>query len=532
MRPKSVLLLMLFVLLQPSSYCEKSVPERWQQLMKCASHPANSPPEEWMMHHNLTPSDVHAVKAELIQVADDQGSTKPILKVSWNISVDGSIHVLKGTMITLREIGNFGNVQAFRCMYTDFTGDYTGHLAEFSFSGFTVNPSIMYEISAYNIPTANIGEDQPSKSIEFTTPGSLWDPNITTCTICELLEMNFTTGKNGKYDIYLYTCSTNDIESCNDVSVTSITEDKEVRKMMKFNMTGKISKYLLITISPYFHACGSDCNIREKMVDMSKKCGECIEFPEKATKTDMVPYIIAVTSSICWAILVAMVYFMYRYGKMKTLHSTVPPARVKVLLVYPSDKEVFQNVALAFAEFLHTDCLCEVALDLWQMRNIAEMGPVQWLSQQKQIVDKVIFLCLNKTTMQSSSYLDGSNHTDCSSDMYSLALNLFCSDIKHNSSLQKYMVVSFDEISSEKDIPLVLTACSKYSFMKSLKQFCKDLHNISGCRVFPSVNSVILDCKYSSKQTVRLNDVIHELKTKAKTFSTVQMKEDCLIEIF
>lgn len=523
--------------------------------MKCTSHLGNNPTEEWLRYHSSTPSVVHDIKAELIQAADNHGSKEPILKVSWSISVDGSIQVLNGTMISVRVIGDHANVQQFRCTYRDFTDvkKYTGHLANFSFNRFVVRPDTTYEISAYNLPTANINEDRPSKTEDFTTPGcsdsimkfsrhcidsgSLWDPDITTCRKCEMLEMNFTTSRNGRYEIYLYTCSMNDSASCYDqVGDASITEANEERKMVRFNLTGKTAEYIEIIISPHFSACRNDCPSHSKMVDMSSESGKCVTFSEKATSPDIQPHVIIGITSICFtfAILVFMIHGICRYGKMKKLqklHATVPSVRVKVLLVYPSDSKLFQNIALAFAEFLHIDCLSEVALDLWQMRSIAEIGPVQWLSLQKQMSDKVIFLCLNRTTVHGNSYLEDSNHRDSRpSDMFALALNLFCSDIKHSSALKKYMVVYFDEISSEKDLPLVLTACSRYNFMKTLKRFCKDLHNISEHEVFPSVNSDSMDCKYSSKQTTKLNDAICELKNKTKTSLVAQMEEDCLIE--
>ncbi|EMP27891.1 Interleukin-17 receptor B [Chelonia mydas] len=149
---------------------------------------------------------------------------------------------------------------------------------------------------------------------------------------------------------------------------------------------------------------------------------------------------------------------------------------VKVLVIYP--KEVcFQHTVLAFAEFLHKHCQSDVIIDMWQRRRIAEQGPVQWLAVQKETADKIIFLSSSYiiTECDTVCYKSIDSHKDNSDCMFTLAFNLFCSDMKNMSSLHKYMVVSFNEINSEDTLPSALNTCPKYCLMKDIDIFRRDL---------------------------------------------------------
>lgn len=149
---------------------------------------------------------------------------------------------------------------------------------------------------------------------------------------------------------------------------------------------------------------------------------------------------------------------------------------VKVLVIYP--KEVcFHHTVLTFAKFLHDSCQIDVIIDMWQKRKIAEKGPVQWLTAQKEIADKIIFLCSSNISTECDEfcYKNIGNHKDNSDCMFALAFNLFCSDLKNQSSLHKYIVVSFNEINSKDTLPAALKICPKYYLMKDIDNFCRHL---------------------------------------------------------
>ncbi|XP_040425007.1 LOW QUALITY PROTEIN: interleukin-17 receptor B [Cygnus olor] len=147
--------------------------------------------------------------------------------------------------------------------------------------------------------------------------------------------------------------------------------------------------------------------------------------------------------------------------------------RVKVLVIYP-DVCLYHTV-LSFAQFLHEGCQTDVILDLWERRRIAEKGPVAWLAAQKAAADRVIFLSSNPTTAACDSACKSVRNYSNTESMFSLAVNLFCSDMTNRSSVQKYVVVSFNEANAQDTLPSALNICPKYCLMKDMKNFYRDL---------------------------------------------------------
>ncbi|KAG7273289.1 hypothetical protein CRUP_009717, partial [Coryphaenoides rupestris] len=76
-------------------------------------------------------------------------------------------------------------------------------------------------------------------------------------------------------------------------------------------------------------------------------------------------------------------------SKMPT--STQPP--VSVLLVYPAECPAFQKTVVALAEFLQEHGGCSVAVDLWQQRRIAQLGPMRWVAGQAEAAHRVLIVC-------------------------------------------------------------------------------------------------------------------------------------------
>ena len=150
-------------------------------------------------------------------------------------------------------------------------------------------------------------------------------------------------------------------------------------------------------------------------------------------------------------------------------------APIKVLVVYPSEI-CFHHTVCHFTEFLQNHCRSEVILEEWQKKKIAEMGPVQWLTTQKKAVDKIVFLLSNDINTMCDSTCDkseGSPHEN-SQDLFPLAFNLFCSDLRNQTPLRKYMVVYFREADT-KDEYSALSVCPKYRLMKDAPAFCTEL---------------------------------------------------------
>lgn len=151
----------------------------------------------------------------------------------------------------------------------------------------------------------------------------------------------------------------------------------------------------------------------------------------------------------------------------------LPP--LKILVVYPSEI-CFHHTVYYFTEFIQNHCRSEIILEKWQKRKIAEMGPVQWLTTQKKVSDKVIFLLSN----DANAGCDGScrkskgGPSESTQDLFPLAFNLFCSDLRSQACRHKYMVVYFREVDTKEDYG-ALSVCPKYCLMKDAIAFCTEL---------------------------------------------------------
>uniref|UniRef100_A0A8C8RLA8 Interleukin 17 receptor B n=1 Tax=Pelusios castaneus TaxID=367368 RepID=A0A8C8RLA8_9SAUR len=348
------------------------------------------------------------------------------MNTSFSSLLPASIKELTATKICVISKGIREHFECVRCNYTEkFQTNVTIRTGswEFHYTGFPVEPDIYYFISAYNFPPVNIYEDSPSKSITLISPG------------CE-------------DNVMKYSKSCIEVGSLWNPNITACKIEAEVE--VNFTTSNLGTKYTIqfffyfsffLQIIPYFAKCGNDC-LRHKGI-----LTQCVQNQSNDTKQTL-------------------------------FHRAELQQPVKVLVIYP--KEVcFHHTVSAFAEFLHKRCQSDVIIDMWQKRRIAEQGPVQWLAIQNEIADKVIFLSSTPVSTECSALCHKSvgNHQDNSECMFTLAFNLFCSDIKNRFSLHKYMLVSFNEINSKDTLPSALNTCPKYCLMKDIDIFCRDLSN-------------------------------------------------------
>uniref|UniRef100_K7F669 Interleukin 17 receptor B n=1 Tax=Pelodiscus sinensis TaxID=13735 RepID=K7F669_PELSI len=452
------------------------------------------PARELRKWHNLTPADLHNLSAQLVETEVETYFRSYLINISWSLSIDASIKVLTATKICVMSKGTREHFECIRCNYTEkFQSQTTfGHRRwQFHYIGFPVEPDMFYLISAYNLPPANIYEDSPSKSIMLTSPGckdnvmkysrncieptgSLWNPNITVCKIVAEVEVNFTTSSLGtKYAILLQECEECDVSAEMDL----MTKINETRTSVRIPVSDQ-SNNLSVQIIPYFPKCGTDCPRRKGTLT------ECVQ-NQGPPKLDRL--IIQKASYLKWTVLSLLgtitinsagryIFFLTTDTKQMFFLRTALQQPVKVLVIYP--KEIcFHHTVLVFADFLHKCCQSDVIIDMWQKRRIAEQGPVQWLAFQKEVADKVIFLVSSYTNSECDAVCHKSigNHKDNSECMFTLAFNLFSSDMKNMSSLHKYMLVSFSEINSKETFPSALNSCAKYCLMKDIDIFCRDL---------------------------------------------------------
>uniref|UniRef100_A0A2I3RMV6 Interleukin-17 receptor B n=1 Tax=Pan troglodytes TaxID=9598 RepID=A0A2I3RMV6_PANTR len=482
---------MSLVLLSLAALCRSAVPRE-----PSCFFPGPSP--EWMLQHDLIPGDLRDLRVELVTTSVATGDYSILMNVSWVLRADASIRLLKATKICVTGKSNFQSYSCVRCNYTEAFQTQTrpsGGKWTFSYVGFPVELNTVYFIGAHNIPNANMNEDGPSMPVNFTSPGcldhimkykkkcvkagSLWDPNITACKKNEeTVEVNFTTTPLGNRYMALIQHSTHSTV----IGFSQVFEPhqkKQTRASVVIPVTGD-SEGAMVQLTPYFPTCGSDCIRHKGIVVLCPQTG--VPFPLDNNKSKLggwLPLLLLSLLVATW-VLVAGIYLMWRHERIKkTSFSTttlLPP--IKVLVVYPSEI-CFHHTICYFTEFLQNHCRSEVILEKWQKKKIAEMGPVQWLATQKKAADKVVFLLSNDV----NSVCDGTcgksegSPSENSQDLFPLAFNLFCSDLRSQIHLHKYVVVYFRETDTKDDYN-ALSVCPKYHLMKDATAFCAELLHV------------------------------------------------------
>ncbi|XP_054451495.1 interleukin-17 receptor B isoform X2 [Pteronotus mesoamericanus] len=443
-----------------------------------------------MVSHTLTPGDLGDLRVEPVKTTVATEDYSIVMNISWILRADASIHLLKATKICVTGKSNFQSYSCVRCNYTEAFQTQTrpaGGKWKFSYTGFPVELNTLYFIGAHNIPNANMNEDSPSLSVNFTSPGcldhvmkykkmcikagSLWDPNITACKKDEkTVEVNFTTSPLGnKYRAVIqnnFSIATSELE---------LVQSESTRASIIVPVT-EGSEGAVVQLVPYFHSCGSDCIRRKGTVMLCPQTSD--PFPldnSRSVLSGWIPLLLLALLVATWMLVVG-IYLKQRRGRIKTsFPTTMLLPSIKVLVVYPSEI-CFHHTVCYFTEFLQNHCRSEVILDKWQKKKIAEMGPVQWLTTQKKAADKIIFLLSNDVNTVCDGTCgksEGSPH-EKSQDLFPLAFNLFCSDLRSQIHVPKYMVVYFKE-ADIKDSYNALNVCPKYRLMKDATAFCTEL---------------------------------------------------------
>ncbi|KAL2803680.1 interleukin-17 receptor B precursor [Daubentonia madagascariensis] len=481
---------MSLVLLSLAALCRSAVPR--EPTVQCGSE--NGPSQEWLTRHPLTPGDLRDLRVEPVKTSVAPEDYSVLMNVSWILRADASIRLLKATKICVTGKSNFQSYSCVRCNYTEPFQSQTrpsGGKWTFSYVGFPVELNTHYFIGAHNIPNANMNEDGPSMSVNFTSPGcldhmmkykkkcieagSLWDPNITACKKNEkTVEVNFTISPLGNRYMAL-------IQNSTVIGFSDVLEhqNKLTRTSVVIPVTGE-SEGAVVQLTPYFSTCGNDCIRHKGTVVLCPQTGIPLPLGENRSMLGgWLPLLLPSLLVVTW-VLVAGIYLMWRHEKIKTTSfstSTLLPT-IKVLVVYPSEI-CFHHTVCYFTEFLQNHCRSEVILEKWQKKKIAEMGPVQWLTTQKQAADKVIFLLSNdiNTACDGTCGKNEGSPSENSQDLFPLAFNLFCSDLRSHTHLHKYVVVYFREDDTKDDYS-ALSVCPKYHLMKDAMAFCTELLHV------------------------------------------------------
>ncbi|EHB13005.1 Interleukin-17 receptor B, partial [Heterocephalus glaber] len=471
-------------LLSLAALCRTVLPG--EPTVQCGSETGPSP--EWLVQHPLTPGDLRELRVELVKTRAATEDYSVLMNISWVLRADASIRLLKATKICVTGKSNFQWYSCVRCNYTEAFQWQTrpsGGKWTFSYVGFPVALSTLYFIGAHNIPNANMNEDSPSLSVNFTSPGcldhimkykkkcleagSLWDPNITACKKNErMVEVNFTTSPLGNRYMVL-------IQHDIIIGFSKVPENKLTRTSVVILVTGE-SEGATVQLIPYFHSCGNDCIRRKGTVVLCPQTG--VPFPPDTNRSMLGGWLALLSLLVVSWMLAVGIYLIWRRERIKeaSFPTTTLLPLIKVLVVYPPEV-CFHHTVCYFTEFLQNHCRSEVILEQWQKKKIAEMGPVQWLTTQKKAADKVIFLLSNNvsTVCDGPCGQSGGSPRGNSQDLFPLAFHLFCSDLSSQTHLHKYIVVYFRG-AEPKDDYNALHICPKYRLMKEATALCTQLH--------------------------------------------------------
>ncbi|XP_078270760.1 interleukin-17 receptor B isoform X2 [Rhinoraja longicauda] len=477
----------------------------------CIGVQSYNPEPEWLLEHNSTPSDIYQIKAQLYMSEESQ---LPMLNITWVLNADGSIRVLEATRICIETIPF-----CLRCNYDEsFTSIRNPQKRRwhFHYMDYPVDPKTFYKVSGYNIPTANIKEDVPKQSAELVTPGcddatmrnhklcedDLWQSNISACLANTNVVISFTTSANSlKYDVRLTKRNDNSI-----LNKTRISQSNESRISITFMMNTRLdlSEKICVGIKPHFEHCLPICTVHVKIV---QPCTTDGYFLILIGLCEVLAVLGCGLFLICKRVMKSRarsqsrrVFNCHMYHKRNddivtcssvtgradetnaSAANTEPLQPVTVLIIYSADSQLFQTAVGAFADFLHSVNGIQVVVDIWQSRNIAEMGPAQWLAVQRDKAEKIIIIISKSARSKWDAICCKTNmgqRLGYSGDMYSMAFNTFCSDMQKASHLHKYCIVYFDAISSAKDIPSIYCPCLKFCLGKDINKLLKHLHGPS-----------------------------------------------------
>ncbi|XP_048403813.1 interleukin-17 receptor B isoform X1 [Stegostoma tigrinum] len=464
----------------------------------CTRKQFNEPPPEWAMANERTPSDIFDLQ---VQLQPSEESQSPVLNISWIISPDGSIQELRATMICIQSQQKV----CFRCDYSalfESARNPQDQPWQFYFADYPVEPETNYFVTAFNIPTANTGEYPPERSILLSAPScfdvtmknhescedSQWNPNISLCLVNNDVVINFTASPNSlRYDVELVMCDTIMTPKLNATTISQSNRSRISITFLRNDVLDLLEGYC-VTIRPHFPLCQHYCYIHEKVLNCSKKDDYKKYTEDSPSLIPGHPYFIHVFIVLC-VILLALGLGLYLIGKLGKVNERIVFANeihrlqpVKVLIIYSMDNTPFQNVVLTFAELLQSSTGIQVIIDMWQKIDIAEVGTVQWLATQKENVDKIIIVCSKDVKIKWDTICYETNmkqKLNNSEDLFSIALNVFCSDLQNGAYLHKFIIVYFDQISSAKDVPNIFSSCVKYCLGKDIKKLYRNLYGAS-----------------------------------------------------
>uniref|UniRef100_A0A3B3ZQH8 SEFIR domain-containing protein n=1 Tax=Periophthalmus magnuspinnatus TaxID=409849 RepID=A0A3B3ZQH8_9GOBI len=382
----------------------------------------------------------------LMGVVLDREQFIPILNVSWRIAATGTILVLKGSQILVRD--EKSNVAMCWEYFYNLTSVHNPDHDPWMFTlGLVVQPEHTYEVSVYNIPEHTVGDYRIVKKIAIPgchdkimkhsqkcrENGSLWVPGMSSHASLDRIQ---------KLLFIVVSFKTSEYSERYDVSLKSpgVFSSETVLKVL---------------IQPFFKQCNNDCWSAEQSFDY------------------------------CFYFCIYVIYFlesesMPQSADNGTPESTPMAKQKRLLIIYSLDHPLYKNIVLKLCSFLMAKCGTEVVLDMLDSTRLGVVGGLQWLEWHKQQIekssDKILILCSRGVQAKWSAMCTG-KEVQLREDVYSTvgdmlipALCLMVPEFVKSPSFEKYIVAYFDSVSTEDDVPSPFNMTVRYKLMKQFEE--------------------------------------------------------------
>ncbi|XP_048873768.1 interleukin-17 receptor B isoform X2 [Brienomyrus brachyistius] len=462
------------------------------------------------------------LNVSLIESCDTRlGHSELLLNISWAINIDKSNVYLTGTWLNINEV-------PYCCEYhPPISAVNTSGYEKlwFHFTEFVAEPEKDYVITGSNLPPPMIGSEPVSETAIFETSGchtekmkycescikkgSLWEPNITTAVLKNEVKISFTSSPYiNKYLILLLRLSGREENIINAKECN--TGNDEARWSETLNFTGTCES-LMVVVQP-------DTSRPQASVEVS------CSMEGLASSTNVPDNSSSLWIGICCATF-AVVLLAACISVLCKAHGTYSPfpklledsGHVSVLIIYPAKSRAFQRAVVTLAEFLTLHCGCDVIIDVWQRRSVAEKGLLRWLTEHIKSAERVVFTTTKgqgNTGGRPDSGLADFTVPASVDDMFALALNVLASQAKEGLNCSKYFTVHLGEDLDLKNLPVALTMCRSFRLMTDLDKLCRQLHGNLSRRTtnFPFIG-YRLGLLQGQDNTAELRDAIKELQT-------------------
>ncbi|XP_069759690.1 interleukin-17 receptor A-like isoform X1 [Narcine bancroftii] len=529
-----------------------------QQGLSCTVLSANCLDPSWFKPSEWTPSFPKELLVTINKQEKAKGFYVPVLSIRWKLGTDASIRYSQGIEISMQK----WSTGEEKCIQYRFNHNITsqvnpqGEKWTFLSERLEVDPDQNYTVSACSLPRANVNQDNDCPTVTYAVPGcsddlmkytevckrrgSLWDPDVTYIQSEMKMTIFFQTGNySDKYHVLLQSHDSNKVCNYADQIFDEVVEQRLNVTFSTENWMQSCTAYK-ITIIPFFEDCHNDCKrvivfVPEPEVTTARALRLTTE-PTAAERTHLFAIIGVMLSVIAFGCIVCVQSESKRNEMIKDpekepdfgVSQELPQVQKKVLIIYSQDHSLYQNVVLAFAQFLMTVCGTKVALDCLQSNEAAEVGHINWLTLQKNESDKIIILCSRGTKakweamlgVKQNKILLKSEERSPMHDMFTPAMALILPDFKRPASFGKYIITYFDDISSEDDVPDPFNVAVKYKLMKQFEDVhfrVQDLEKYEPGKTF-HVTGITLD-DYHKHPSGEL------LKNALQKFKLLQMKQ-------